>query len=302
MHIGKIIRLLKAPIPPGILVVLLFGCQSTSPAANIVDMPTATVMLQTTTTVSQDNSTDEASSDATPTNYIYVHDAIPTEIAKAWATSTRQAELYPKLQPAFPASLESFKQFPGATNLNERLAVPDEPLSFGFETTDDPERAAAHYHDLAKTQGWQPVSLYKNEPLQPIPTYYYGDYAREHIYGYYLGFTARKNGPNQNTSVNVWIMRTLPVSIGATGVVEEWWAGTDTSVRSLEFFTEDSQGAVLNFYKDILPRQEWRLVADKSSDTRLFWKIGGGSHAQVVAEREPSGRTRVKVEIFTGCC
>ncbi|HUP28178.1 MAG TPA: hypothetical protein VM409_07055 [Chloroflexia bacterium] len=174
---------------------------------------------------------------------------------------------------------------------------PDYPLKFEFETNEEVGAVEAYYNDLAKAQGWQPVTGMARQH------YYYGDHGREHIYGYYLGFFAADGGNHLRTYVSVWIVRSLPVYRGATDVIEGSSRGVDDLDFSVEFLTEAQPATVLAFYKELLPEIGWNFQPEESSRMRLFWKTGKRtSHAEVFAQPQPSGKTRVKVKTYYGCC
>jgi hypothetical protein len=279
---------------------LLYGCQSapSTSTTGVTSTPHAEIsptMMPTVVSTLPERQSEVAA--PTPDG----HATYTTMISNAWASSTRHAQLYPNLQPDITASFDAFKQYPGAQYLYESDTWPGVPLWFELETNDNVEVAEAYYHDLAKRQGWQ-VAPVNSEDWWQLPRYYYGDYGQKHVYGYYLKFFVVKGGQHLNTYVRVWVNRSLPVYLGATDVVEKSRSHMDTGESSIEFITEDQPSDVFAFYKDLLPEDDWVLATAESSDTRLLWQIGQNPQAEVTAEREPTGKTRVRVKAYSRCC
>jgi hypothetical protein len=208
----------------------------------------------------------------------------------------QQEHLYPTPQVSF----DIFKKYPGAQYLVEQPTSSNYPLSFHFETDDNAESVEAFYKELALQQGWQEATPL--EGREGTPRFYYGDYGKEHVYGYYFSFFATDGGSKLKTYVRVWINTSLPIYLGATDVVTKQWVGIDTGGDTVEFSTHDGPDAVIAFYKDILPETDWKLVEADSSNTQLFWQIGRSSHAKVTTERQASGLTHVVIEVYFGCC
>jgi hypothetical protein len=196
-----------------------------------------------------------------------------------------------------------FKHYPGAEDIKDLSATTGGvSLFFEFETNDDANVVEAHYRELAKEQGWQPAQIETTGFAHAHPYYYFGDYGRAYVYGYYLDFFAVERGHRLKTYARIMVSKSLPVYPGATGVVTKQSSGADFTQTTVEFTTTATPDAVLAFYTDSYPEYDWQLDVEQSSGTKLYWKIGESSFASVRTQTASSGVVRITVVYYSGCC
>jgi hypothetical protein len=235
---------------------------------------------------------------------------------------------YGRLYPNPPPDLELFNDYPTARDTYERSwGVNSGPLfrssgandradelleySFSFETDDPPSEVAAYYGSVAANSGWQLVTVRQRDDSRNPERhhYHFGDFRRS-LHNYYLDIFAvavdASYGTHLATYARIRIERTLPIYPQATNITANKACGIDDCDWTVEFSSKDPPHEILAFYKEILPtstltNRVWSTNSTWSNATQLYWNIGKTSNAEVSTSQE-SGLTRVKVNVYHGCC